>query len=44
MDMTAFELFSEVVRASVPYALTWIVGTWVINTVINWCTGRGYML
>ena len=44
MDLTAFELFEEVVRASTPYAITWIVGTWVVNTVITWVTGRGYML
>lgn len=44
MDLTAFELFSEVVSASAPYAITWIVGTWVVNTVITWVTGRGYEL
>lgn len=44
MDLTAFELFEEVVRASVPYAITWTVGTWVVNTMINWVTGRGYQL
>lgn len=44
MDLTAFDLFSAVVSASVPYAITWIVGTWVVNTVITWVTGRGYDL
>lgn len=44
MDLTAFELFEEVVRATAPYAVTWIVGTWVVNTVITWVTGRGYTL
>lgn len=44
MDLTALELFVEVVRFSVPYAVTWIVGTWVVNTLINWVTGRGYDL
>lgn len=44
MDLTAFELFCEVARASAPYAITWTVGTWVVNTVINWVTGRGYDL
>lgn len=44
MDLIAFELFSEVVKASVPYAVTWTVGTWVVNTVITWVTGRGYYL
>lgn len=44
MDLTAFELFAEVVRATAPYAVTWVVGTWVVNTTITWVTGRGYML
>lgn len=44
MDLTALELFGEVVHLSAPYALTWVVGTWVVNTVLTWVTGRGYML
>lgn len=44
MDLTALELFNQVVSASVPYAITWIVGQWVVNTVITWVTGRGYLL
>lgn len=44
MDMMALQLFEQVVSASVPYALTWIVGTWVVNTTITWVTGRGYLL
>lgn len=44
MDSIALELFAEVVKQSVPYAVTWIVGTWVVNTVITWVTGRGYYL
>lgn len=44
MDLMALELFEEVVRLSAPYAVTWIIGTWVVNTVITWVTGRGYML
>lgn len=44
MDLTALNLFEQVVSSSVPYAVTWIVGTWVVNTVITWVTGRGYML
>lgn len=44
MDLMALELFAEVVRLSAPYAVTWIVGTWVVNTVITWVTGRGYDL
>ena len=44
MDLKAFELFAEVVRLSAPYAITWIVGTWVVNTFITWVTGRGWYL
>lgn len=44
MDLSAFNMFYEVVHASVPYAITWIVGTWAVNTIINWVTGRGYLL
>lgn len=44
MDLTALRLFEEVVRLSIPYAVTWIIGTWVVNTVLTWVTGRGYDL
>lgn len=44
MDLMALELFLEVVRLSAPYAVTWVIGTWVVNTVISWVTGRGYDL
>lgn len=44
MDLMAFELFREVVVQSIPYAVTWVVGTWVVNTVLNWVTGRSYEL
>lgn len=44
MDSMAFELFAEVVRASAPYAITWVVGSWVVNTIITWVTGRGHDL
>lgn len=44
MDLTALEVFGEVVRLSAPYAVTWVVGTWIVNTVITWVTGRGYTL
>lgn len=44
MDLTSFELFAEVVRASAPYAIVWTIGSWVVHTIINWVTGRGYDL
>ena len=44
MDLIALSLFEEVVRLTAPYAVTWIIGTWVVNTTITWVTGRGYLL
>lgn len=44
MDLTALKLFEMVVQESIPYAITWIIGTWVVNTTVTWVTGRGYML
>ena len=44
MDLSALEVFGEVVKLSAPYAVTWVVGTWIVNTVITWVTGRGYTL
>ena len=44
MDLTALVVFGEVVKLSAPYAVTWVVGTWIVNTVITWVTGRGYTL
>lgn len=44
MDLVAFELFEQVVSASVPYAMTWLIGTWLVNTMITWVTGRGYLM
>ena len=39
MDLTALELFAEVVKAGIPYAITWRVGMWVVNTLLDWVTG-----
>lgn len=36
---TAMELFLMVCQAAVPYALVWRLGTWVVNTLIDWVTG-----
>lgn len=44
MDLQALQLFEQVVVASVPYAITWVVGSWVVNTMITWVTGRGHYL
>lgn len=40
MDLSALDLFREVVQASIPYALTWIFGKWIVNTLLDWMTGR----
>lgn len=42
MDFSALELFRMVVQESIPYAITWIVGTWVVNTTVSWVTGRSF--
>lgn len=39
MDLGALELFEQVVRAGIPYAITWRVGTWIVNTLLDWVTG-----
>lgn len=39
MDFSALELFGLVVAAGIPYAITWRVGMWVINTMLDWVTG-----
>lgn len=39
MDSSALELFAEVVSAGIPYAITWRVGTWIVNTLLDWVTG-----
>lgn len=36
---TAFDLFAQVVEAAIPYAITWRVGMWVVNTILDWVTG-----
>lgn len=39
MDSTAMELFAKVVEYGIPYAITWRVGMWVVNTLLDWVTG-----
>lgn len=39
MDLSALELFEQVVIAGIPYAITWRVGTWIVNTLLDWVTG-----
>lgn len=44
MEMLAFEVFAECVKAGVPCAITWTIGRWVVNTMLDWVTGRGNRL
>lgn len=39
MDSDAISLFAEVVKAGIPYALTWRIGLWIVNTLLDWVTG-----
>ena len=39
MDLSALDLFNQVVVAGIPYAITWRVGMWVVNTLLDWVTG-----
>lgn len=35
----AISLFSEIVKAAIPYALTWRIGIYIVNTLLEWVTG-----
>lgn len=37
---SSFELFVMVCEAAVPYALIWRIGVWMVNTLLDWVTGR----
>lgn len=39
MDLEALNLFAMVVEHGIPYALTWRVGMWIVNTLLDWVTG-----
>lgn len=40
MNSEALQLFSLVCTAAVPYAITWRIGVWIINTMLDFVTGR----
>lgn len=40
----AIELFTQVVTEFIPYAFVWIIGSWLVNTLMSWVTGRGWRL
>lgn len=35
----ALELFGKIVEVGIPYAVTWRVGVWIVNTLLDWVTG-----
>lgn len=35
----ALALFGQVVQAGIPYAITWRIGIYVVNTLLEWVTG-----
>lgn len=40
MDNSALELFYNVAVAAIPYAVTWRIGTLVVNLMLDFVTGR----
>lgn len=44
MEYMVFEVFCQCAEAAVPMAATWTIGTWVVNTILDWVTGRGNRL
>lgn len=44
MEILAFEVFAECAKVGVPIAATWTIGRWLVNTLLDWCTGRGNRL
>lgn len=39
MESNALDIFYQVVVAGVPYVITWRIGIYVVNTLVNWVTG-----
>lgn len=37
-------VFAELVRAGAPYVLTWRIGIYIVNTLIEWVTGGSNQL
>lgn len=35
----AIELFAKIVEVGIPYAITWRIGIWIVNTLLDWVTG-----
>lgn len=39
MLQDCIETFSLVVQVGVPYAITWRIGIYIVNTLLDWVTG-----
>lgn len=35
----ALALFASIVSQAVPYAITWRIGIYIVNTLLEWVTG-----
>lgn len=44
MERLVFEVFCQCAEVGVPMAAVWTIGTWVVNTILDWVTGRGNRL
>lgn len=40
----ALALFADLVAQGAPYALTWRVGIYIVNTLLDWVTGNSNRL
>lgn len=40
MLQNALDTFALVVEAGIPYAITWRIGIYIVNTLLDWVTGR----
>lgn len=45
MDLNdAIALFAQIVEAGIPYVLTWRIGIYIVNTLVEWVTGGSNQL
>lgn len=40
----ALALFAQLVEQAAPYALTWRIGIYIVNTLLDWVTGSSNRL
>lgn len=45
MDIeNALAVFADIVKVAAPYAITWRVGIYIVNTLLEWVTGGSSQL